>query len=88
LGITIRDRQLFKIDITKKKQIMLQKLNLPAAAPSIAVSKNGEVFIEIFGAKIYYMKNIKSKPILLGKTGVCPWGIAIKSSCTSSKHPD
>lgn len=78
IGISIKDRRLFEIDLKKKKQIMHHKLDLPNISPSIAITQNNQIFIETFGSKIYFMKTFKSQPKLIGQTGVCPWGLAVQ----------
>ena len=83
LTVGISKRQLIEIDIKKRKVVNSRALNIPKAVPSLAITPDSQLFIETFGGKLWHMKNLQADPVLIGQTGLTPWGLAIRKG---NKH--
>jgi len=78
LGISTLNHELFELDMKKKKIKILSKLKFDGRPPALAITPNNRIFFSTVQNDMYYMKNLNADPVLLGKPGVSPWGMAIQ----------
>ena len=77
IGINM-EKQIVTIDPVRAKRHKGMKLPIDSGVPSLALTKDDQVYFVTFKGETYYMSSPTKRPKLLGKTALVPWGIAIK----------